>query len=385
VTVADPASFSLPYDHSLCTAIAALGHHLCLARCASTEGPWDQPTIYKQWLGFHRFTAFQPRLGAFRAVQRIARGGEHVLDLLNFARFVDDQSHGIVHFQWLNLPLLEGQFHRLLGHRFRLLLTLHNTSLFHNAPTSRVQGVGLVGAVRKFDAVIVHTEYSRARAVESGWVREDQVYVIPHGAFTYYTTLDQGLPATDSTGRLRLLFFGSLKRYKGLDVLIRSLALLPTAVRTVTTLIIAGQPGMDLRPLEDLARSLGVSSMIEWQARRITEGEVATLFRSATAVVLPYTEIDQSGVLLTAVAFGKPVVASNIGGIPEVITHGKNGYLVEPGDPDGLAEALTLLLDDQPRCEKMGGSMAALATGPLSWESIARQTVNLYHEVLERG
>ena len=98
--------------------------------------------------------------------------------------------------------------------------------------------------------------------------------------------------------------------------------------------------------LKQLECSLGIQNRVEWNLRFIPEREVAALFRSATVVALPYLEIDQSGVLMTAIGFERPIVATRIGGIPETIQDGVHGALVEPGDVAGLAEALGRMLGD---------------------------------------
>jgi glycosyltransferase involved in cell wall biosynthesis len=98
--------------------------------------------------------------------------------------------------------------------------------------------------------------------------------------------------------------------------------------------------------------------------RFVTGPELAATFRAADLVVLPYREIDQSGVLYTALAFGKPLLLSAVGGFPEV----EGAALVAPGDPDALAAKLTELLRDPPHAAAPG----------ISWDEIARRTLDLY-------
>ena len=157
------------------------------------------------------------------------------------------------------------------------------------------------------------------------------------------------------------MFFGCVEPYKGLDVLIRAFAALPADVRQQTQLLVAGTPNMDAAPLRQLARDLGVESQMVWRLNYIAEEEVPQLFREATLVVLPYRSIDQSGVLMTAVAFGKAIVASRIGGIPDVIEDGVHGLLVKPGDSQDLAQALQNLLTNPARRRSMEEATGHLA------------------------
>jgi glycosyltransferase involved in cell wall biosynthesis len=108
--------------------------------------------------------------------------------------------------------------------------------------------------------------------------------------------------------------------------------------------------------------------------RFVSGGELAGAFRAADLVVLPYREIDQSGVLFTALAFGKPILATRVGGFPEVSA----AELVPPGDAGAMAEALTALLADPARLARMAAASRAAADGPYGWEAIARRTLALY-------
>jgi glycosyltransferase involved in cell wall biosynthesis len=131
---------------------------------------------------------------------------------------------------------------------------------------------------------------------------------------------------------------------------------------------------MDVEPLR-AASPPGV----RWLTRFVSDAELAALFRAADLAVLPYREIDQSGVLYTALAFGTPVLLSAVGGFPEVARTGA-GELVAPGDPDALAAGLGALLRDPERRGAMAAAArrAAAPDGPYGWDAIARRTFALY-------
>lgn len=112
---------------------------------------------------------------------------------------------------------------------------------------------------------------------------------------------------------------------------------------------------------------------------------MALYFAQADVVVLPYRRIDQSGVLMVALAFGKPVVASRVGGFAEVLRDGVHGFLVAPGDVTSLARALAQILQDEELRTRMAGVVERLASGELSWRNIAEQTVQVYQAVLKGG
>jgi glycosyltransferase involved in cell wall biosynthesis len=125
---------------------------------------------------------------------------------------------------------------------------------------------------------------------------------------------------------------------------------------------------------------------VRFLTRFVPDQDVPAIFRRADIVALPYREVDQSGVLYTALAFGKPIVASAVGGFPEVATAavpegGDVLHLVPPGDPETLAAALERLLDDEAERRRLASAAAAAASGPYSWDEIARRTLALYRSL----
>jgi glycosyltransferase involved in cell wall biosynthesis len=112
----------------------------------------------------------------------------------------------------------------------------------------------------------------------------------------------------------------------------------------------------------------------------VPESEVPAIFRRATVVALPYRQIDQSGVLMTALAFEKPVLATRVGGFAETIQHAVHGYVSEPGDVAGLASNLETALGD-PNRHTMRKSIRELKQGYLSWDYAAQRTIEVYDSV----
>jgi len=179
-----------------------------------------------------------------------------------------------------------------------------------------------------------------------------------------------------------VLFFGNIEPYKGVDLLLRAFALLPPELLGKSRLLIAGRPGRGTPELQTLAHTLGIYHRVTWQLGFVAEKEVGSLFRSATLAVLPYREIDQSGVLMTAIAFDKAIVASRVGGIPETIQDQVHGLLVEPGNIPRLAAALSSLLSSAVRRHQMEAAVRELRTGTLSWKHIADQTLSIYQKAI---
>jgi glycosyltransferase involved in cell wall biosynthesis len=142
---------------------------------------------------------------------------------------------------------------------------------------------------------------------------------------------------------------------------------------------IVGRPRMAINSL-----AAETATNVKWVPRYVSDPELASVFRRADVVVLPYLQterFDFSGVLAAALAFGKPSVLSDVGGFSEVADTGA-GSLVRPGDVNALAEALGAVLADPGLRERLASGARAAAAGPYSWSAAAEGTLALYRQLL---
>ena len=145
-------------------------------------------------------------------------------------------------------------------------------------------------------------------------------------------------------------------------------------------LLVAGDPLDPVGPVQDLAASLGVSDMIEWRLGFAPEPEVAPILASAAVVVLPYREIESSGVLALAFGHGRPAIVTDIGGVGDEVREFGAGRVVPPEDPAALAEAcVELLVNEDALRAAFEGALAARAA--LTWEESARAHEAMYEQL----
>jgi glycosyltransferase involved in cell wall biosynthesis len=230
----------------------------------------------------------------------------------------------------------------------------------------------------------VHSRHGRDRLIGDLGVAAENVRMIPHGAFDYLTRLETQRTidpaAGDLHGRKVVLSFGLIRPHKGVDVLVDAFAATPEDA----VLLIVGRPMMPVEPLRRRARELGVEDRVRLVPRFVAEDEVPAYFRRADLVVLPYRDVEQSGVLFTALAFSCPLLITAVGGFPELAEHGA-ARIVPPGDTASLQAAMRDLLDDEDARSALSQAARRAAAGPYSWERAAELTENLYRELLGEG
>jgi glycosyltransferase involved in cell wall biosynthesis len=201
-----------------------------------------------------------------------------------------------------------------------------------------------------------------------------RVDIVPHGILgrdTVDDSLSEHEPDT-------FLFFGRIEQYKGLEYLLDAQELLRRKGRRCK-LIIAGR-GVDL---ERLRTRVLQTADIELLDRFIPGDELPALFRRALAVTLPYTDATQSGVSAMAFAYARPVIATRVGDVPEVVIDGETGLVVPPRNAAELARAMERLMNDEALRDKLALGAACMARDGLSWDRIAEQTQQVYHRALQ--
>ena len=117
---------------------------------------------------------------------------------------------------------------------------------------------------------------------------------------------------------------------------------------------------------------------------RVPNDELSKLFQKASIVVLPYIEATQSGIVAIAFAYGKPVVVTNVGSLPEVVEDGKHGFVVPPRDEKALANVIIKLLKDNDLRIRMGRNAFQAGKTDLSGDRIAEKSIEIYNKTLNR-
>jgi len=378
VAMLDPSAFTPPYDQHLCQSLSNIGVEVELF--TSLDGDtWGRNTSYKYNNWFYNMTNRIWSASTNSRTRLALKGSEHFIDMTRFLWYAQTRGFDIIHFQWVPLPIFDQLI--VLGTKRSVptILTVHDTTPFRNTPSSSIQRLASHRVLTYFDALIVHTEYSKNELVCQG-IEESKITVVPHGTFQKPSGVDE-TESSSPKENFELLFFGTLKEYKGLDTLIRSLAELDDEVRQCLTVQIVGEPEMDIEPLQLLSRQLDVEGLIDWQLGFVPEEQVSPLFIEADAIILPYHHIDQSGVLMQALPYGLPVIATDVGGISETITDGIHGRLVPPQAPIALAEAISDVVCSR-NYDQMAREVKKLANETYSWNRIAEQTYDVYRSLL---
>ncbi len=259
------------------------------------------------------------------------------------------------------------------------------TAVVHNALPHEKQPLARLlmrVLLRRMDRIITLTRGEAARCSRIAGRDERSIDVSPHPVYEHFGAAMDPAAARRTAhwppeGAFGLLFFGLVRRYKGLDLLVGALGVLHRRRPDLPIhLMVAGEFYEEEDAYRELIAREGLTERVQIRAHYIPDGEVAVLFSAADLVVQPYRQATQSGVVQTAFQFGRPVIVSGVGGLPDMVRDGVDGVVVQPSPSgagrehqfvDALAHALEYALEPNTLARLARGANDArrLATWPL--------------------
>ncbi len=382
VFIVDPSFFTLPYDIFLFRSLGERGGEVSLIgrkirRVEQLElRPTDQVTQF--FYGVSE-SLFRNKRGK---VFQLVKFAEHCIDMLAFIMLVILKKPDIVHFQWLPVPLFDAYVIKVLRYFTKVVLTVHDTNPFHGSSPSKLQLLGANKLYSVCDAYIVHTNFSKSELQGRG-VPQDKISVIHHGVLHFKeaekASCDERFPS-----KKLFLLFGEVKPYKNVELLMKAVNYLDEKVAGEVVFLVAGISKMPTKKLVEMAAESKYPESIVFDFRFIPEDEVYCLFRESYGFLLPYTEIDSSGVLMYSIAFGKQIIASDVGGFSEILADGVDSLLINPNDARELAASIEESVLEREEAIARSEALISKSKTIYSWKEISGRTVEVYDEIINK-
>ncbi|WP_163337108.1 glycosyltransferase family 4 protein [Desulfopila sp. IMCC35008] len=316
----------------------------------------------------------------FQMMQVFNRFKTNPFFIFRLTRALRKEKYPILHIQLSQYPLFVLLIMFFLKYTVRgllLVVTAHNIESHERRSLEKYVFLTIYNMASR---IIVHANANKKELVALFAVQFGKVEVIPHGNYMFF--LDESAPfSSPDRKKKNILFFGYIRKYKGLIFLLNALN---EVVKThpEVVLSIVGKPVEDFQVYNDTIKNYGLEKNIIKVLSYVPFEDVCHYFKDSDAVILPYQKIYQSGVLQLAYAFAKPVVVTNVGGLPECVDIGENGFIVEYEDVEALKDAIIqVLYSDQ--CCHMGEKSLELAKTKFSWGHISKKTEDMYCSLLE--
>jgi glycosyltransferase involved in cell wall biosynthesis len=337
----------------------------CFRRCGV-----ENRTYFADWVSGSEFSP---------GVRRLLKLAEYVANLTALAMHMMDRRPDVLHVQFL--PGLKWKFPfelwflrfvRKLG--VPVVYTVHD--LLPHDTGERLEAV-FAKAYALADRLICHSEDVKKQLQERFGVASQKIAVVPHGPLFY-----DFAPSKKGAGDLPLVLWqGIIFPYKGLDFLLEAWKrLMDEGVRAQLSISGTGSEEMT-RAIEEKTKALGVTESVQLDFRYVPVEEMLSMYASADVVVYPYKAVTTSGALLTGLAQGKAIVATDLPYFRHALEEGKLGRLVEYGDVAGLAGRMRELLTDASRRLELERAVRSRNLGKQMWVDIAQVTAACYQQL----
>lgn len=382
VWMLDPAQLTPYYNIALCDSLAQAG---CTVRYIGSQYLYDRYLPHSDHFktDYHYFRGLNhTRLIQFPRLRRVLRGISYPFDHWRLARQMQENKPDILHIQWSRVPRFDRwliQQARALG--IPVIHTVHDVVPSY-APESSIRSLERVYALA--NRLILHTQTNRQDFLHLyPTIRREDTAIIPLINAPY-----QALPPNPNQATARqalglptnvpiLLFFGSVRWYKGVDLLLSAFASARQSAPNIH-LVIAGKPDTpDESALLENSRSQPnvhiTSGFIPYEA-------IWQYYVAADVVILPYRSITQSAALLSAMDFGRAVIVTNVGGLPETIDG--NGWVVPPENVPELAKSIVEATSQPLVLAAMGKRSIQLVQERHGGAAVARNTLEVYEQSL---
>ena len=262
----------------------------------------------------------------------------------------------------------------------RVVLTIHDV-----ASLARIGSPSIMSSFiyKLTDLILTHNKFSEDEIIKIDTSLKESIHIVPHGNYTPFINIQKNKNKSREYLELPnektiLLFFGMIKKVKGLEVLLKSLRKV-VDTNPDTVLLIAGRSWEnDFAIYQEIIDRNNLSKNIILHKKFIPHEDVEHYYCASDLVVLPYTKIYQSGVLMMALSYEKPALVSDLSPLKEVIIDNENGFLFKSEDVNDLAKKLNSILFDKEKLERVRKNGNTLINAKFSWDEIGRLTKKAY-------
>ena len=251
-------------------------------------------------------------------------------------------------------------------YRKRIISLIHDPFL-HSGELTLIRKFGNYLLIHWAREYVLFNKAQEEEFIYQKKLNKKDVFTIFLGQYEFLTLFSsKNFNSSIKTSKFSLLFFGRISPYKGLKYLLDGFMKFLNVRPNEMELIIAGNGDFDFAYYRNIPQ-------IHIINRFINTDELANMIQQASIVICPYTDATQSGVVMSAYAFKKPVLATNVGGLPEMLNQGKTGMLIPPRNSDAIYKALITLSSQPNLLDEYSKNIERIYfnSGEKSWEKAA--------------
>lgn len=363
------------YDFGLCKAVADQGTVLNFYTCDET----DLDTKFK-----FPFSTVKPFKKIYGKDPKVLRGLRYAIGSYSAANHAAKAGLKVVHFHVYHFAGREYlNFYLFKRKGFKIVATIHDIESFDKFG-EEIDPKKYGKFERLIDQIIVHSDYARASLKKYfPDFPEEKIHIVPHGDsdFLFNHPIEQeaarrklNLPFDQKI----VLFFGQIKKVKGLDVLLKAHAIVRDKMPNVKLLVVGKPWKVEQDEFDKIVAEKKLEPDCILNYSYVPNEIIPDYFAAADVVTLPYREIYSSGVMIRSLDYSAAIVASDLDTFKKIIVDGENGVLFKNEDEHDLAEKIMSLLNDEEKMKKLRVNAKKTADEKFSWQLIGKKVNEIY-------
>lgn len=319
------------------------------------------------------FTTDEKKIG------KLAKMCNYIASYKKIEQLIHNRSIDVLHTEWYTFSPIDYLFLRKIKKKYgvKYVATVHDILPFNEKFYDKCFHKKLYGLA---DSIILQAPGNMKRFAELFPESNDKTHMIPHGhMLDYIEQVDQKESREKlgiHSGKLVFLFFGQIKKVKGVDILLKALLKLKERYPDMYVVIAGSVWKADFSECQEIIDNNELNDCLKTDIRYIPDEEVKYFYSASDVCVLPYTDVYQSGVIQLAYGYKKAVISSDLPAFTQFVKEGETGYISEAGNVDSLVAAVERAIKDRKRLVDVGQSGYDLVKQTLNWDNLAKKIVS---------
>ena len=312
-------------------------------------------------------------------IGKLAKLKNYISSYKKISKMLKNGNYDIIHTEWFTFSPIDYLFLSSFKRKYNVkyVATVHDILPFNEKCYDMHYHRKLYALA---DSVILQAPNNIERFASLFPESKQKTHMIPHGHMLDYVEMADKIESREKLkipqNKTVFLFFGQIKKVKGVDILLESIAQLKDKYSELYLVVAGNVWKSDFTSCENIIKKYNLDSVLKLDIRYIPDEEVKYYYSAADVCVLPYTDVYQSGVIQLAYGYKKPVISSDLPAFTQFVKEGETGYISKAGDCHTLAQAIEKALIQKDNLQRLGENGYSLVRNELDWSDLAKRILN---------
>lgn len=319
-----------------------------------------------------------------KGIKKISKLKNYILSYKKIDKLLAAEQYDVLHTEWYTFSPVDYYFISSFKKKYKIkyVATVHDILPFNQKFYDVIFHRKLYSIA---DSIILQAPENMKRFAKLFAESKEKTIMIPHGhMLDYIETADkkESRKLLDiPENKVVFMFFGQIKKVKGVDILLKALILLKRKFTDLYVMIAGSVWKTDFAECQAIIDNNDLTECLKTDIRYIPDKEIKYFYAASDVCVLPYTDVFQSGVIQLAYGYKKPVVTSDLPAFTQFVEEGVTGFISKAGDVESLANAMERAINSREYLDRIGQAGHDLVKSQLNWNDLAKNIVTNCYQI----